>query len=254
MSLRTNRWPLWPLSLTIVLMAGCGSPAGGPGATAQPEAPRRHVLQEGGEAAPVPPGHGSRFMARLGLTPGQKARLKEIKADWPKPDRAQMTALSGQFKTLLGATPLNQDALENLMTLVLGQVNQRGAKQVALAEKARGVLTESQRQRVAVAVLAHLNGTKSPGVDHAALALTPEQKAAFAWTKAMTKTRKMAALASFLLSGDKDALMAAWTVEAPQAKARAMAAAIASMTSAQRTALIAQMERAHAQGHHGETE
>lgn len=251
MSLRTKRWPLWPLSLTIVLMAGCGSPMGGPGATEQPEAPRLRVLQEGGGAEP---GHGSRFMARLGLTPGQKARLKEIKADWPKPDRAQMKALGAQFETLLKAEPLNQDSLENLMTLVLAQVNQHGARQVALAEKARGVLTESQRQQVAVAVLAHLNGTESRGVDHAALALTPEQQAAFAWTKAMTKSRKMAALASFLLSGDKGALTQAWTVEAPEAKARAMAAAIASMTSAQRTALIAQMKRAHAQGHHGETE
>jgi hypothetical protein len=254
MSLRTKRWPLWPLSLTIVLMAGCGSPMGGPGATEQPEAPRLRVLQEGGDATPVQPGHGSRFMARLGLTPGQKARLKEIKADWPKPDRAQMKALGAQFETLLKAEPLNQDSLENLMILVLAQVNQRGARQVALAEKARGVLSESQRQQVAVAVLAHLNGTKSPGVDHAALALTPEQKAAFAWTKAMTRTRKMAALASFLLSGDQGALTQAWTVEAPEAKAKAMAVAIASMTVAQRTALIAQMERAHAQGHHGETE
>ncbi|MFN3429599.1 MAG: hypothetical protein ACK46X_06570 [Candidatus Sericytochromatia bacterium] len=243
MSLRTNRWRLWPIGLALTLAAGCGSPPGGLGAAERPEPPRPFGVLQNGDRAGVPADHGQRFMAEFGLTAGQKARLAEIKADWPTKAELQRTAATAQFKGLLQADEVDRPALENLLTLVLQQFNQMATKQVLLVEKARGVLTASQRQKAAVAVLAHVDATGASG--QTSLDLTPDQRAAFAWTKQMTKARKKAALASYMLTGDEAALKAAWTIDQIGDKVTRMSEAIASMTPAQRQALITHMDEAH---------
>lgn len=247
MSLRKNRWPLWPIGLAAALATGCGGPAGDWRPAAPPDAATGlRVLQENGAAARVPADHGRRFLARLGLTPGQRARLREIKADWPKTDAARLTGASEEFKEILRGDPLNPQALGSLLTTVLSGYDAKATRRAAVADKARDVLTPAQRQQVAVALLAHLNGPAERPADAPDLALTAEQKAAFAWTKDLSKARRMAALASFMLTGDDAALTAAWTVRATPAQVARMVAAIAAMTSDQREALIVAMEQAHA--------
>lgn len=246
MSLRMNRWPLWPVGLAMALVAGCGGPAGMGGMAAPPDAATgRRVLQERA-AERMPADHGRDFLARLGLTPGQRARLKEIKADWPKVDAARLTGSSEEFKELLRGDPLNREALDSLITTVLAEYDAKAARRVAVAEKARDVLTAAQRQQVAVGLLAHLNVAGERPADTPDLALTAEQQAAFAWTKDLSKANRMAALASFMLTGDRAALTQAWTVRATAAQVERMVAALAELTSDQREALIAAMEQAHA--------
>lgn len=242
MSLRTNRWKLWPLGLALSLAAGCGSPPGGVGAVERPAAaPNYRVLVD--DRGEVPANHGQRFMAELRLSAGQKTRLAEIKADWPTLAEFQLTTATDQFKGLMQAEEVDQPALENLLTLVLGRYNQMVAKRILLVEKARGVLTPTQRQKAAVAVLAHVGATGSGS--STMLNLTPDQRAAFAWTKQMTKARKKAALASYMLTGDEAALKAAWTLDDIDGKVTRMSEALASMTLAQREALIKHMDEAH---------
>ena len=244
MSLRTNRWMLWPLGLALSLTAGCGSPPGGAGAVERPQAaPNYRVLVD----SPTPADHGRRFMAQWGLSAGQKTRLAEIKADWPTPAEFQLSTATDQFKGLMQADEVDQPAVENLLTLVLGRYNQMVAKRVLLVEKARGVLTATQRQKAAVAVLAHVGATDSGS--GTSLNLTPEQKAAFAWTKQMTRARQKAALASYMLTGDEAALKAAWSVDEIDSKVTRMSEALASMTVAQRKALIKHMDEAHRDMH-----
>jgi Spy/CpxP family protein refolding chaperone len=244
MFLRTNRWMIGPLGLALALTAGCGSPPSGVGAVERPQAaPNYRVLVD----TAMPADHGQRFMAQLRLSAGQKTRLAEIKADWPTPAEFQLSTATDQFKGLMQADEVDQPAVENLLTLVLGRYNQMVAKRVLLVEKARGVLTATQRQKVAVAVLAHVGATDSGS--GATLNLTPEQRAAFAWTKGMTKARKKAALASYMLTGDEAALKAAWTIDEIDAKVARMSEALASMTFAQRKALIKHMDEAHKDMH-----
>lgn len=241
MALRLNRWRALPVALTAVLMAGCGAqpqPTGIPDARAD-----LHVMAQ--DATAVPPGHGKKFLEQLGLTAGQKARLKEIKADMPKLDKAQFKGWVSTFRTLVKADTVDQAALTSLITDVFTTLDTLAAKKIDLVAKARDVLTEAQRKQVAVAVLAHVGAVGTEHEDNADLALTASQKAAFAWLKAYTKPKLLSAFASYMLTGDKAALTQAWTFSDVATHAQAMAAAIASMTPAQRKKLLAHMDRAH---------
>lgn len=250
MALRLNRWRALPVALTAVLMAGCGAQ---PAPTGVPDARTElHVMAQ--DAATVPPGHGKKFLAQLGLTAGQKARLKEIKADMPKLDKAQFKGWTSTFRTLVKADPVDQAALTSLITDVFTTLNSLSTKKIDLVGKARDVLTVDQRKQVAVAILAHVGAVGDEHEDHADLNLTASQKAAFEWMKAYTKPKLLAALASYMLTGDKAALTQAWTFPDVATHSQAMSAAIASMTPKQRKRLLVHMDRAHARMHaHDET-
>lgn len=234
-----KRQGFFALALSASLLAGCGAPQ----ALTQP-APGARSVQNMTEAEKKK--EMDAFLEKLELTEDQKTQLKALKDEFKAGiDMDEVKELHTQMKELLKADEVDKAKLTTLLTEATAKKQAYLTKAVDMMVKVREILTEEQRQTVAVAILDKFGERRAgKGKKKDDLGLTRGQRQAFMGMRHV-KRSMMAAVGSFMLTGDKEALTTAFTLKDRAAMVEKMAGVLAGMTKAQREKLVTKIEKAH---------
>lgn len=238
----TKRWQgFLALAVGTSVVAGCGmAPASTPSAL---EA--RSVLAE--QEADKKKAHGTlAFLDTLELTEAQKTQLQTIKDEFKAGiDKTQITALKTQVKEALLAETVDKAKLTTLLTQGLDMKQAHLTRMVDLLDKVREVLTEEQRKALAVAILDKMSAKREKKDKPTDAAAAKDEDKKMRRGMKRHKRAMMAAIGSFMLTGDKAALTQALTLTDKEAKVQKLVDKFAGMTLDERQKLVEKIEKKH---------
>ncbi|HEY9723289.1 MAG TPA: Spy/CpxP family protein refolding chaperone [Oscillatoriaceae cyanobacterium] len=269
MSFHAKRRGMLVAALITALLAGCGfrqpiapAPVGNPDDSATTYEVQQADPADGTTADPADGAmHRHNPLAcldKLDLTADQRAKIDAIRAQGSTDlTRADIQAWGAQFTTLMQADSVDRAALRSLLTEVLDKLQAHTTAMVDQLVQIRDVLTDDQRKQAAVMLLDRSSrggdgwrghhhwrdGMREDGKD--GLGLSREQRAAFRWKWRFSHRRLRAAIASFMLTGDRAALVDAVTIPNQSDTIDRMVTVLAGLTADQRATLLRKMMRHH---------